>query len=149
MRSINRWLVLLGLGLLSCAPAHAGYNRLSLGVGIIQFQNPSQTYLEAGAEYENRFDAIFGIGALGNYIFANPWIAFLGAPELFVHPLAGDWFVSASPLIELGGGMASNLGMRLGTRIPLPMGVFTLVPSLALDFINGGHDAIFGLGIQF
>jgi hypothetical protein len=139
---------LTAVGILSSS-ARADYEqRISLGVGIAQLRNSSQTDLEVGAEYEYRFEPFLGIGALGNYIFADPGITFLGAPEIFFHPLATDWLLSASPIVEFGSEIETHLGIRLGTRIPIDLGALTLVPTFAVDVISGGPDLIFGIGIQ-
>ncbi len=123
--------------------------RFSLGVGVVTMNNPSQTNLEVGAEYEYRLDPLLGLGASGNYIFSNPSITLLAVPDFFVHPIATDWLISGAPLFEFGSGTGTHLGIRLGTRIPIPFGSFALVPAFAVDFINGGRDYLFGLGIEF
>ncbi len=130
--------------------ARADYtNRISVGLGVADMGNPSQTSLEAAIEYENKFDPFFGLGISGNYIFSNPNILLLAVPDVFFHPFTGDFLVSAAPLLEFGSGTGTNLGVRLGTRIPIPLGLISIVPSFAVDFINGGHDYIIGLGISF
>jgi hypothetical protein len=134
----------------SALPARADYTRrISLGVGVVHLNNPSQTDFAVSAEFEERLDAFFGLGAQGNYIFSTPGITFLGAPEIFIHPLGGEFLVSASPLVEFGSSTGTHWGTRLGTRIPVPFGLFTLVPTFAVDFIAGGKDYLFGIGIQF
>jgi hypothetical protein len=128
--------------------ARADYyeQRFSLGVGIAQVNNPSQTSLEIGAEYEYRFAPMLGAGALVDYIFSNPSITYLGAPEVFLHPFATDFLLSAAPLIKISD--TTSVGVRLGTRIPIPLGLITLVPIFAVDLISGGPDYIYGLGFQ-
>jgi hypothetical protein len=129
--------------------ARADYDqRFSLGAGIVTQNNPSQTSFEVGAEYEYRFDPLLGAGLSGNYVFSTPGIILLAVPDFFIHPLAGDWFVSAAPLFEFVSSQ-TYVGARVGTRIPLPLGFLTFIPSVSVDFINGGRDFIFGLGIQF
>ncbi len=123
-------------------------HRLSIGVGLVHLSNPSETDFEIGAEYEYHFQPLFGVGALGNYVFSDPSVALLGAPVFYFHPLAGDWWLSASPIVQFGSGRTTQVGARVGTRVPVPLGVVTLVPSLAVDFIGGGRNYIFGLGIQ-
>jgi hypothetical protein len=129
--------------------ARADYEqRISLGVGIAQFKNSSETDLEVGAEYEYRLDPLLGIGGFGSYIFSDPGVTFLGAPSVYFHPFATDFLVSASPVVEFGSGIGTNVGVRFGTRIPIPLGVVTLVPTFAVDVISGGPDFIYGIGIQ-
>jgi hypothetical protein len=111
----------------------------------VHTEQPSGTNFEIGAEYECRMDPIFGLGGFMNYIFSDPSLTFIGLPEVFVHPLAGDFYVAASPLLETGVG--THLGVRFATRLPIPIGIAILVPSLAIDFINGGKIYWFGLGI--
>lgn len=128
--------------------ANANYeHRLAAGAGITHRENPSVTAFTLGAEYEYRFDPFLGSGVFANYIFSNPSIFLLGIPMVFVHPLAGDWFVSASPIMETSSGLDTAFGVRLGTRIPLPLGILIFTPTFSVDFIRGGRNYIFGLGI--
>jgi hypothetical protein len=130
--------------------ARADYDqRISLGVGIAQFKNSSETDLEVGAEYEYRLDPLLGLGGFGSYIFSDPGVTFLGAPSVYFHPFATDFLVSASPVVEFGSGIGTNVGARFGTRIPIPLGIMTIVPSFAVDVISGGPDFIYGIGFQF
>ena len=130
-------------------PAQADYaqHRLSVGAGIVHLTYPSETDFALSAEYEYRFTPMFGAGVLGSYIFSSSGIAMLGAP-VFFHPFSGDLLFLAAPIVEFGSGITTQAGVRLGTRVPLPLGVLTLIPSFAIDFIAGGRDYIFGLGIQ-
>jgi len=127
---------------------NARADHLALGAGVIHLSNPSETEFEVGGEYEYNLNAFFGVGAQVNYIFSTPSITLLGAPEGFVHPLGGDWYISGSPLFEFASGMSTQVGARFGTRVPLPLGFMTLIPSVAVDFIGGGTDYMFGLGIS-
>ncbi|MDR3605750.1 MAG: hypothetical protein P4M08_00040 [Oligoflexia bacterium] len=150
---MNRFKILkffaFALGILLPIAAHADYDqRLSVGLGFAQLNNPSQTAFALGAEYEYRPDPMLGIGAVGNYIFANPGITFLGAPDLFLHPLATDWLLSASPIVEFGSSVGTHVGVRLGTRIPIPLGSIAIVPEFAVDIISGGPGYLFGFGIE-
>lgn len=153
MSNFKNWIAqfsLASISVFAANSAHADYtNRFTLGVGVAAVGNPSTTSFEAGLEYENKFDSFFGLGVSGNYIFSNPNILLLAVPDVFFHPFTGDFLVSAAPLLEFGSGTGTNLGVRLGTRLPIPLGLFTIVPSFAVDFINGGHDYIFGLGVSF
>ena len=153
MKNFKKQLVLISIvlaALFSTRSAQADYSqRLTLGAGVAYFNQPSKAYFEIGAEYEYRQSAMLGIGGFANYIFSTPSITLIGVPEVFFHPLAGEWYVSAAPLMEFASGMNTQFGARLGTRIPLPLGVFVLIPTFAIDFINGGQNLIFGLGIQF
>jgi hypothetical protein len=133
--------------------ARADYDsRFSLGAGVAIFNtgnNSSTAYFEAGAEYEKRVDPMLGIGGFVNYVFSSPGFAIVGLPEGFLHPLGGEWYLSAAPIIEFGGGFNTEVGARIGTRIPLPLGAIELIPTFAVDFINGGEDYLVGIGIQF
>jgi hypothetical protein len=130
--------------------AHADYDqRLSIGAGFVTMSNPSQTSFELGAEFEHRLDPLLGLGVSANYIFSSPGVTLVAVPDVFFHPLAGEFFLSAAPLLEFGSGTGTNVGARVGTRIPVPVGAITLFPSFSIDFINGGEDYIFGIGIQF
>lgn len=131
------------------APAQASGcgHRLGIAAGLVHLDQPSGTHFEAGAEYECRMDPIFGLGGFANYIFSNPSVTFVGLPELFVHPLAGDFFVAGSPLMETGSEVGTHFGVRLSTRLPIPLGILIFVPSFAVDFINGGRNYWLGLGI--
>ena len=140
-------LVLISLTFLAALPALGDYEqRLSLGVGAATTN--SETSFDVGAEYEYRLHPLLGVGAFGNYIFSNPSITYVGFPEVFFHPFTTDFLVSASPVMETGSGLGTHFGTRLGTRIPLPFGPITIVPTFAIDFINGGQDYFYGLGIS-
>jgi hypothetical protein len=89
-----------------------------------------------------------GLGLSGNYIFSDPSILLLALPEVYFHPLAGDWYISASPLFEFGAETGTHVGARFGTRVPIPVGAATIIPSLSVNFINGGKIYVIGLGIQ-
>lgn len=142
-------LSILLISVLAPFSANADYtHRLGLGIGVVHLNNPSQTSFELGGEYEYRFEPILGVGTQVNYIFSSPSIVLLAIPVLYVHPLAGDWIIHGSPIFEFGSGISTQVGVRLGTRIPIPLGVITILPSVAVDFIGGGEDLIFGVGIQ-
>lgn len=121
-------------------------HRLSIAAGIERYGNPASTDFLMGAEYEYRFMPVLGVGGILEYLFANPGVTRLGLP-VFVHPLSTDWLLLAAPIVEISGGGASA-GARLGTRVPIPLGGISLIPSLAVDFINGNENLIFGLGIE-
>jgi hypothetical protein len=132
----------------SFSSAQAEYQqRLSVGIGFAELKNPSSTDFEIGAEYEYLVDPLIGLGGFVNYIFANPGITYLGAPQISVHPFTTDFLVSASPIVEFGPNVGTNFGVRLGTRVPLPLGPISIVPTFAVDLISGGPDYIFGIGI--
>ena len=145
---MNKLLLTACLLLSFASTAHACGNRFGLGAGVEHSTDPSDTNFEVGAEYECRMNAALGIGGAANYIFSNPSIFLLAAPTVFLHPLLGDFYVAASPLFEFGsGGIGTHVGARLSTRLPIPLGLFILVPSFAVDFINSQKIYWFGLGI--
>ena len=129
--------------------ARADYEqRLSLGVGVAHLSNPSTTSFTVGGDFERRLDMFLGLGVGMDYVFSNPSIFRLAVPTAYLHPFATEWFVSAAPLFQFQSGTSTHVGGRFGTRIPLPFGVFTLIPSVAVDVISGGPNYFFGLGIQ-
>lgn len=143
-----RFIILLIAVLASGTPARADdQQRFGLGGGVFHQDNPSRTDFELGVEYEYRLNPGIGLGASGNSIFSNPVIGLLAVPELYLHPLAGEWYVSAAPLFELSNGH-SSAGTRLGTRIPLPLGAITFVPSLTVDLISSRTNYIVGFGLE-
>jgi hypothetical protein len=96
--------------------AHADYDqRLSIGAGFVTMSNPSQTSFELGAEFEHRLDPLLGLGVSANYIFSSPGVTLVAVPDVFFHPLAGEFFLSAAPLLEFGWGTGTNVGARVGT----------------------------------
>lgn len=72
----------------------------------------------------------------------------MGAPELFIHPIATDWFLSAAPLFQIESGNGLTAGGRIGTRIPITLGILSLIPTATVDFIGGEHNVILGLGVK-
>jgi hypothetical protein len=149
---LQRNLLLFALAILSflAAPAHAAGcgHHLGVGAGVVHLQRPSETDFDLGVEYECRMNPFVGLGGFGNYIFSSPGILMLGAPEFYLHPLAGDFYINASPILETGSAVGTHVGARIGTRIPIPLALFVLEPSLAVDFIAGGRIYWFGLGVR-
>ncbi len=142
-------ILLLFIFLLSPYSEAAGcIHRLGVGVGVVHQEQPSETNFSMGAEYECRASAFLGIGAFGNHIFSDPSVSLLGAPQIFLHPLGGDFYLAGSPIMQFGA-YGTHLGLRLSTRLPLPLGLFILVPSFAVDFIRGQRNYWFGLGLHF
>ncbi len=131
------------------AKAEGCEHRLGIGAGLVHRDSPSETKFTIGAEYECRRDALLGIGGFFNHVFADPGFTVIGAPQLLLHPLGGDFFVAGSPVLYFGDRTGTLLGVRLSTRVPLPLGLFILVPSFAMDLIKGGPNYWFGLGLQF
>jgi len=148
---LRLWLIAFtGFFVCAVADAHADYQqRIELGAGIVSTNNPAQTNLEISAEYEYRIEPKLGYGLSANYIFSNPGILLLAVPEAFLHPLEGDWLISGAPLLEFGPGSSTNIGLKIGTRVPIPLRSVTLIPEVAVDFIANGPITVFGLGIQF
>lgn len=143
-------IILVCLGLLAFVPsAQAGScrNRFGIGAGLVHLEAPSMTKAEVGAEYECRSHRFFGFGGFVNYIFADPGITYAGLPEIFFHPFGGSFYLAASPLLESSSAFGTNLGVHTATRLPLPLGLFILVPSFAVDFIRGTRIYWFSLGI--
>jgi hypothetical protein len=144
MKSLLATILVVGLS----PSAFACGNRFGVGAGIEHSTAPSDTNFEISAEYECRMNPLLGLGGEANYVFSNPSIFLLAAPTVFLHPLLGDFYVAASPLFEFGsGGIGTHVGARLSTRLPIPLGLFILVPSFAIDFINSRNIYWFGLGI--
>jgi len=142
--------ILLAALLLISSLANADYSqRFSLGAGAAVFNNSSSVFFELGGEYEYRVSSFLGLGGFASYIFSSPGLTEIGLPEVFLHPFGNQFFFSASPIIEFGSGMSTQGGVRLGTRLPIPLGAFTVVPSFAVDFINSSRVYIIGLGFEF
>jgi hypothetical protein len=129
--------------------AKADYTqRLDLSAGIAEIKNPAGSDFTLGIEYEYRMSPLLGIGAFGSYIFSTPGITFIGWPQLSVHPFSTEFLVSVSPVVETGGDVGSHVGVRFGTRLPIPVGAIEIIPTFAIDLISGGPNYIYGLGIQ-
>jgi hypothetical protein len=141
------------LAVVSCvcgvSTAKADYTqRLDLAAGVAEIKNPSGTDFTLGIEYEYRMSPLLGIGAFGSYIFSTPGITFIGWPQLSLHPFSTEFLVSVSPVVETGGDVGSHVGVRFGTRLPIPLGAIAIIPTFAIDLISGGPNYIYGLGIQ-
>lgn len=149
MRSVAVGLFMVGV-VGTSSSVRADYSqRVSLGFGLISSGQTSQTSAELSLQYENRVNALVGLGGGGNYIFSAPALTLLAAPEVFIHPLLGEFYVSGAPLLELGSGSGTYFGGRLSTRVPIPLVALTLVPSFSIDAIHGSRNLIFGLGLEF
>jgi hypothetical protein len=136
--------------LVTTTSAHADYTqRLSLGVGIVSFQNPNESEFEFGAEYEYRLNPTWGLGLFTNVIFTNPLIVDIGAPEAFWHPFGSEFLISGAPLIELGQPDGTHVGVHFGTRLPLHLGALTIVPIFGIAFIESSTRIDYGLGLEF
>jgi hypothetical protein len=131
---------------LTASESHA--NRAQLGVGIVSMSNPTQTNFTISGEFEHRLDAFLGLGATGSYLFSDPGIGLIAVPEAFFHPLGGDWLISAAPLIAFGSsGIGTHVGVKVGTRLPIPLVAFTVIPEISIGFVNNWNLITFGLGI--
>lgn len=140
-----------GMCLVLSSPVLADYQqRLSLGVGVVSVSSPSQISFAVNGEYEYRLNSAIGLGTGANYVFSSPALVLVAVPEVFLHPFGGEFFVSAAPLIEYRPGLGTNLGARLGTRLPIELGAVKVLPTFSVDLANGGVlDMMIGLGIQF
>ncbi len=135
------------LGVLTGQQAQAlGDNRLSVSGGVVVLTRPSETVFQIGGEFEHRADSFIGYGLQGNYLFTSPGIGLLAAPMVFLHPIGTDFYVSAAPLFRFSSGV--DAGVRVSTRLPVSLGVVSIIPSGSVDFIGGRQNFIFGLGVQ-
>jgi hypothetical protein len=151
MKSIRNFIIFTLL-FFKCMFAHGGIitgdHRFALNGGLIHLNSTNKTSFALSAEYEYKMTPILGIGAQGSYIFADNAITQLAAPGLYLHPLAGSWYISASPVFYMQSGLNTQVGARFTTYMPLPIGVLLLTPVLGVDLIQGGPNYIFGLGIS-
>jgi hypothetical protein len=127
--------------------AEANGHRLGVGVGVAQIGDSSHTYVAIGGEYEYRMDDYLGLGTSFTYVFSDPNYTLLALPQAYLHPLKGDWYINAAPLFQFGGGIGTHVGARVGTRLPLYLGALTIIPQVNVDFINGGRNLLFGIGL--
>ena len=123
--------------------------RFSLGggLGVTQLAGSSQAFVSAGLEFEYRVTPLLGLGAFSNYVFASPGVGIVGLPQVYIHPLGGDWYINVAPMAQFGGGADTRFGARVGTRIPLQLGSATIIPQVSVDFIGGGQNWMYGLGV--
>jgi hypothetical protein len=139
------------MGLLISAPLDANAtlekegHRFSLSGGLVSIED--KTSFAVSAEYEYRVDPLYGIGAQGSYVFSSLAVTQLAAPGFYLHPLSGEWYISAAPVFYFASGADTLAGARFTTRMPLLIKIMTLTPTLGVDFIRGGPNYIFGLGI--
>ncbi len=123
-----------------------GDNRLAVSAGVVVLTRPSETVFQIGGEFEHQADSFIGYGLQGNYLFTTPGIGLLAAPMVYLHPIGTDFYVSAAPLFRFSSGV--DAGVRLSTRLPISLGVVSIIPSGSVDFIDGRQNFIFGLGVQ-
>ena len=120
-------------------------HRFSLSGGLVVVNEKSSFALSA--EYEYRIQEFYGIGGQASYVFSSEAFSQVAAPGFYLHPLQGDWYISASPVFYFGSGMDTLVGARFTTRMPLEINILTLIPTVGIDMIKGGPNYIFGLGI--
>jgi len=120
-------------------------HRFSLSGGLVSIEN--KTSFAVSAEYEYRVDPLYGMGAQGSYVFSSLAVTQLAAPGFYLHPLSGEWYISAAPVFYFVSGADARVGARFTTRMPLLIKIMTLTPTLGVDLIRGGPNYIFGLGI--
>lgn len=120
-------------------------HRFSLSGGLVVVNEQSSFALSA--EYEYRIQEFYGIGGQANYVFSSQAFSQVAAPGFYLHPLQGEWYISASPVFYFGSGMDTLVGARFTTRLPLAIEILTLIPTVGVDLIQGGPNYIFGLGI--
>jgi hypothetical protein len=138
--------------LVAPAPAaHAitiGSHRFSLTGGLVVLRNPDQTSFAIGAEYEYRAEPLFGFGGQASHLFGDISVTILSAPTLFVHPLGGDFYVTAAPVFYFVSGYDTRVGARFTTRMPLELSFLTMTPTFGVDVIQGGPNYILGLSLS-
>ena len=130
----------------SSASVVTGNHRFGLSGALVHINNPDQTSFSLSAEYEYRMNALLGVGGQVDHVFSTPSLTRIAAPTLYLHPLLGDFYVSASPVLYLGSGN-TKLGARFTSRLPLSIGILSIVPVVGVDVIKGGPNYLLGLGI--
>jgi hypothetical protein len=138
--------LVISLFMLPHTASALGDNRFSLSGGVMVLAKPSRTVFQVGAEYEHRTNSFIGFGLQGNYLFTTPGVGLLAAPMAYLHPIGTDWFIAAAPLFEFNSGV--TVGARVSTRLPVSIGMVSVIPSGSVDFIGGRQNFIFGLGVQ-
>lgn len=136
---------LLTAPLASQAEMRSGSHRFSLSGGLVHLNNPSQTSFAIGAEYEYRLAELYGVGGQASYVFSSQAITIISVPAFYLHPLLGDWYISAAPVFYFGSTITTRVGARFMTRIPLELGPLAVVPTVGVDVIKGGPNYLFGL----
>lgn len=146
MNSLKKILILISLILGMNTTSHAAIekdgHRFSLSGGLVVVNQKSS--FAVSAEYEYRLEELYGIGAQASYVFSSAALTQIAAPGFYLHPLLGEWYISASPVFYFGSG-TSLVGARFTTRMPLNMDVLMLTPTVGVDIIQGGPNYIFGL----
>lgn len=118
-------------------------HRFALSGGLVYVNQKAS--LAISTEYEYRLEPLYGIGAQASYVFASEAITQLAAPTFFLHPLEGEWIISASPVFYFSAQTKTRIGARFTTRMPLEIEILTLVPTFGIDVIEGGPNYILGL----
>lgn len=128
---------------LSNAAIEKDGHRFALSGGLVYVNQKAS--LAISTEYEYRLEPHYGIGAQASYVFASEAITQLAAPTFFLHPLEGEWIISASPVFYFSAQSKTRIGARFTTRMPLEIEILTLVPTFGIDVIQGGPNYILGL----
>ena len=128
---------------LQAAEEEHGYEEDILAVFIGGARDHRDNGPALGLEYEHRFTANFGLGALVEHTFGsfNTWV--------FAFPLAyheGPWKLYAGPGLEKHKGESTAM-VRLGVEYGFHFENWEIAPQVDFDFV--GDEKVFVLGVTF
>ena len=134
------------------AHPHAGHHHLNvveLFVGNTHedAHHGSENGFTVGFTYERRLSALWGVGGSYEYVAGDFDKWSVGIP-LFVHPYKG-WRFQLAPGLEHKKGEDEFL-LRIGAAYEFMLSDrWMLIPEIAVDFVDGEEEIVYGLAFGF
>jgi len=120
-------------------------HHMALFIGNTQ-EGGSENGVSIGADYEYRFNRVFGLGGIVEYAGGEfeHWLAFV---SMFIHPY-GDWQIIIAPGAEfIKGKHERDFIVRTGIGYQFHFGKrYTIAPEINVDF--GENETLFVYGIS-
>lgn len=130
---------------------HPNHLALSLG-GMSQLEEPHETSLALGLDYERRLTEEVGVEGLSDFTFGEHSRDLLFAATLTLRPLGGLKLM-AGPGFEVGeekatGHTHADFVLLVGAAYEIPVGPLTLAPTVHWDFVGRTRtNVMYGLGV--
>jgi hypothetical protein len=116
-------------------------NRHTLAVFLGDTYDDGDHGFTLGLDYEYRLSRWLGLGGMVDFVGSGDREYVVGIP-VFLHATKRLTFELAAGLERSDG--SSNALVRLGAMYGIPLGPVELVPTVALDFVDGDTVYVFG-----